>query len=255
MNEEETDLVKEDSGKKRLDVYLVEKGLVESRHQAQQLIEMSRVTVNHKIVTKSNHKTTPADNIVILEGSRYVGRGGFKLEGALKHFNIPIEGKECFDIGASTGGFTDCLLQNGAKSVFAIDAGHSQFHESLKSNPKVEWHEKVNARYLTPDFTAKKFDLMVMDVSFISCTEVLYPVIAFAKPSSELLILIKPQFELTAKDLGRSGIVRNEKKKQVAVEKIRDYVQNSLSYRVKGVLPCPVMGDDGNQEYWLWANR
>lgn len=186
--------------------------------------------------------------IFVKTASRYVGRGGLKLEGALKHFSIDSTGMTCLDIGASTGGFTDCLLQHGAAKVHAIDVGHSQLDWKIRSDPRVVAREKINARYLTREDIPDPIQLCVIDVSFISLTLILPPAFDLLTPEGVILCLIKPQFELEKGDIGKGGIVREPGLHERAVRKIEEFTR-SISKKWCGVIESPITGTEGNKEF------
>ena len=187
--------------------------------------------------------------ISIKERARYVGRGGLKLEAALSAFAIDPTGRTCLDIGASTGGFTDCLLQHGATRVWAIDVGHSQLDWKVRSDPRVVVREKLNARYLTHADISDPIDLCVIDVSFISLTMILPPAFALLEAGGAIVALIKPQFELGRDDVGKGGVVRDPLLHQRAVEKVRDFVEKELGQQCCGVITSPILGGEGNTEF------
>ncbi len=213
----------------RLDKLLLERGLTTSRERAQALILAGKVLVNGQKIEKAGAGVEASADIRLLgEDLKYVSRGGLKLEEALEHWQIDVAGKICLDVGTSTGGFTDCLLQRGAARVIAVDTGHGQIDFRLRQDARVRLLEKTNARYLTRDRSAKPVDLVVMDVSFISATLVLPAVIAaaFPEPSSErtgrqIIVLVKPQFEAGREQVGKGGIVRDPAVQAAAVEKVR----------------------------------
>jgi 23S rRNA (cytidine1920-2'-O)/16S rRNA (cytidine1409-2'-O)-methyltransferase len=180
----------------------------------------------------------------------YVGRGGLKLQGALRHFDISVAGQTALDIGASTGGFTDCLLQQGAKKVYAIDVGHGQLAWKIRSDPRVVVREKLNARFLSRADVPEPIDLCVIDVSFISLTLILPNAFELVTPNGMILALIKPQFELQASDVARGGIVRDPALHEKAQNKIRDFVMNA-GHTVVGLVPSAITGTDGNQEFFV----
>ena len=187
--------------------------------------------------------------ISVKASERYVGRGGLKLEAALAHFAIDPTGATCLDIGASTGGFTDCLLQHGAAKVFAIDVGHSQLDWKIRSDPRVVVREKLNARYLTAADVPEPINLCVIDVSFISLTLILPPAVALLRNGGVLIALIKPQFELRKEDVARGGVVREPELHEQAVEKIRSFVTGLPGVAWRGVLESPILGGEGNKEF------
>ncbi|MFM2297540.1 MAG: hypothetical protein RL117_1247 [Verrucomicrobiota bacterium] len=238
--------------KERVDALLVARGLCDSREQAKRLVLAGEVRSGDRLIEKPS-ATLPEDALLeIKEKLRYVGRGGLKLEGALDGFAIDVAGWTCVDVGASTGGFTDCLLQRSAAKVHAIDVGTNQLVWKIRSDPRVVVKEKFNARYMTPDDLGEAVDLAVMDLSFISLTKVLPAVFSVLKPTGMVVCLIKPQFELERHEIGKGGIVRDEELQQKAVEKIRRFVCDEHGREWRGLLPSPITGTDGNQEYLAW---
>jgi 23S rRNA (cytidine1920-2'-O)/16S rRNA (cytidine1409-2'-O)-methyltransferase len=234
--------------KERLDKLLVERGLVETRARAQSLILAGRVLVNDQRVDKAGHLIAAEARLRIKEGLPYVSRGGIKLAAALDHFMVDPSGKDCLDIGASTGGFTDCLLQRGAASVVALDVGYGQLDWKLRQHPRVEVREQINARYLSPDDFAKPFDLIVSDVSFISLTKIVPAIAPLMVDGGILILLIKPQFEAGRSEVGKGGIVRNPVVHKRVVEEVTRFVSNEgLSSR--GTIESPILGSDGNREF------
>lgn len=233
----------------RLDQLMVERGLAESREKAQRLIMAGAVVVAGLPVGKPGTKVRRDTLVSLRQEERFVGRGGLKLEHALAHFAISVTGKTCLDVGASTGGFTDCLLQHGAVRVHALDVGHSQMHWRLRQDPRVVVHEGVNARLLQPGDLPAPLHLAVADVSFISLTLILPPVFALLEPEADFIVLIKPQFELAREQVGRGGIVRNEADQLQAVEKIRTFVCHQTTWRWVGCTPSPILGSKGNREF------
>lgn len=238
--------------KQRLDVLLVSRNLVESRELAQRLIIAGEVLVGGHPSTKPGTKINEDAEIVIKNKPRYVSRGGLKMEGALKAFPVSAEGKVCLDIGASTGGFTDCLLQHGAAKVHAIDVGTNQLVWKLRNDPRVVVKEKFNARYMTIEDIGEQVDLIVSDVSFISLTKILPAVFPLLKENGDALVLIKPQFELQPEDIGAGGIVRDPALHQRAVDKIRTFVTEELGRQWMGIETSPITGTDGNKEFLAW---
>ena len=245
--------------KTRVDLLLVERGLVPSRERARALILAGRVLVSEQKVDKAG-AAVPDDAVIRLLGDEmpYVSRGGFKLAEALEHWKIDVKGRGCLDIGASTGGFTDCLLQRGAVHVTAIDTGFGQIAMKLRNDPRVRLVERTNARFLAagalveagmPDLT-----LLVMDVSFISATLLLEPVLAAAPGLSEAVILIKPQFEVGRGNVGKGGIVRDPEAHQQAIDKVVGCME-SLNWKVIETIPSPITGAEGNREFLLHALR
>lgn len=240
--------------KVRIDRLLVERGLVPSRERAQALILAGRVLVHEQKVAKSGTSVEADAEIRLLgEEQRYVSRGGQKLERALDHWRIDVSGRACADIGASTGGFTDCLLQRGAASVLAVDTGYGQIDAKLRNDPRVTLLERTNARYLTPEDVSGKVDLIAMDVSFISATLVL-PAVAnsLARLGTEWVVLVKPQFEVGREAIGKGGIVRDEAAQQRAVNKVSDAITQVGGHAVE-VVESPILGAEGNREFLLHA--
>ena len=243
----------------RLDRLLVERGLVPSRERAQALILAGKVLVDGQKLEKSGIAVASASEIRLLgEDLKYVSRGGLKLEHALRHWQIAIDEKICLDVGASTGGFTDCLLQHGAARVIAVDTGHGQIAFALRQNPGVRLLEKTNARYLTRDQVGEAVDLIVMDVSFISATLILPAVIAAAFPVAgdrhgrEIIVLVKPQFEAGREHVGKGGIVKDPQVQSDAVEKVRRSIVG-LGAAETDVIESPILGAEGNREFLLRA--
>ena len=232
----------------RLDQLLHEQGLFESREKAQRSILAGRVLVNGQIASKVGTKVSPTSTIQITAQERYVSRGGHKLEGALKNFSINPTGWDCLDLGSSTGGFTDCLLQHGARHVTGVDVGKGQLAWSLRQDPRVTVHEGVNARYLEDKSFPHLFDLIVADLSFISLTRVLPAAFQLVKPTGLLIVLIKPQFELSKKEVGHGGIVRDPEGRQKAVTSIREWVEQA-GHQFENVMESPLPGMTGNIEF------
>ncbi len=238
--------------RERIDKLLVERGLADSRTRAQAMIMAGVVLVDEQRVEKPSHQFDPNSSIRI-KGSddptaRYVGRGGLKLEAALREFQIDVAGFHCLDVGASTGGFTDCLLQHGARAVVAIDVGHNQIDWSLRNDPRVEVREGVNARYLKPEDFVQQFELAVMDVSFISATKVLPAIVPLIVPGGSIIILIKPQFEVGRGEVGGGGIVRDAGKRLRVIDEV-NHTARELGLKVVKVMESPITGADGNVEY------
>lgn len=241
------------SKKQRLDILLVDRGLAPTRTRAQSLIMEGVVFVDGQKVDKSGTLVKQESNISIKDSSlKYVGRGGLKLEGALKHFEIDVRDKIALDVGASTGGFTDCLLQSGAARVYALDVGYGQLDWKLRNDERVIVMEKINARHLKCEDIPELVDIIVIDVSFISLTKIIPPVIQILKPSGVLVALIKPQFEVGKGEVGKGGIVKDEDKHKEVVEKITKFA-DELDLDVRGVIPSPITGAQGNKEFLISA--
>ena len=240
-------------------MFLVDRGLVQSRERARALILAGRVLVNEQKVDKPG-ASVAADAAVRLLGADmpYVSRGGLKLEAALDHWQIDVNNRACLDIGASTGGFTDCLLQRGAAHVTAVDTGFGQIAMKLRNNPRVRLVERTNARFLAPSALAEPgmplLTLLVMDVSFISATLLLAPVFAAARALTETVILVKPQFEAGRGNVGKGGIVRDPEIHKLAVESVANAVAE-LSWHVVEIIPSPITGTEGNVEFLLYGRR
>jgi 23S rRNA (cytidine1920-2'-O)/16S rRNA (cytidine1409-2'-O)-methyltransferase len=239
--------------KQRVDQLLVERGLAESREKAQALLLAGEVLVNGQRVDKPGRSVSTDAQVEITGKLPYVSRGGLKLEAALKAFAVDPQGKVCLDIGASTGGFTDCLLQHGAERVYAIDTGAGQINWKLRSDPRVILREHCNARHLAPEDIGEPASLLVCDVSFISLTLLLPRFPALLRPDGEMILLIKPQFEVGKGMVGKGGIVRDPQLRQDACEKVRQAAER-LGYRT-AILPSPILGAEGNQEFLLYVHH
>jgi len=237
--------------KERADALLVARGLADSREQAKRLILAGEVRSGDRTIDKPSVQLPPDAPLEVREKLKYVGRGGLKIEGALDAFGIDPAGWVCLDVGASTGGFTDCLLQRGAARVHAIDVGTNQLVWKLRSDPRVVAREKFNARYLTEADLGERVKLAVMDLSFISLTKVLPAVFSVLEEGGMVVPLIKPQFELDRDDIGKGGIVRDPALHERAVEKIRRFVEES-GCEWRGVIESPITGTDGNKEFLAW---
>lgn len=235
-----------------MDRLLVERGLAPSRTRAQALVMAGLVLVGEQRVEKPS-ETYPPDAPLRVRGSedpaaRYVGRGGLKLEKALGEFGIDAGGLVCLDVGASTGGFTDCLLQHGARRVVAVDVGHNQIAWPLRADPRVEVREGTNARHLKPEDFAERFDLITMDVSFISATKILPALVPLLKDGGRVVLLVKPQFEVGKGEVGKGGIVRDPAQHARVVEEVNACAR-VLGLAVGGVTESPIKGADGNREF------
>lgn len=236
--------------KKRIDQVLVEKQMVPSRERARQLIMAGSVYVNSVRVDKAGTLVSDVEVEIRDKGIPYVSRGGLKLEHAIKEFNLSPEGKVILDAGASTGGFTDCLLQKGAIKVYAVDVGYGQLAWKLFNDPRVVRIEKTNIRYLTEESVPERVDWITVDLSFISVTLVLERLLDFLKPLGEMIILIKPQFEVGKGEVGRGGIVKDPELHSQAVHKIRDFGAR-LGLSSHGVVESPIQGQKGNKEFLI----
>lgn len=238
--------------RERIDKLLIDRGLAASRTKAQALVMAGVVLVDEQLVHKSS-ETFAIDSNIRLKGagdpaSRYVGRGGVKLEAALRDFQIDVAELICLDVGASTGGFTDCLLQHGAREVVAVDVGHNQLDWRLRNDPRVEGREGVNARYLKPEDFDQKFDLVTIDVAFISATKILPGVTPLLTEHGRIITLIKPQFEVGKGEVGKGGIVKDAAKHQRAIAEVNSSAE-ALGLKVSHVIESPIQGADGNVEF------
>jgi len=240
--------------KLRLDQLLVGKGLFPSREQARRSIMAGDVMVGTRIAAKASELLEEHTAITVKPARKYVSRGALKLEAALDHFNIDARRKTTLDIGASTGGFTDCMLQRGAKKVYAVDVGHGQLDWKLRNDPRVIVLEKVNARSLSLEHIPEPVDLCVIDVSFISLTLILPNAFDLITPTGVILALIKPQFELQRSEVGKGGIVRDPDLHRKAQDKIVTFVRQ-LGHEVTGTVPSAIKGADGNQEFFACMQK
>lgn len=235
----------------RIDKLLVEQDFAESQAKAQALVMAGVVLVNEKRVDKSSETFSIDDEIRIKGKSKeikYVGRGGLKLNEALQNFHIRPTKYVCLDVGSSTGGFTDCLLQKGAKKVYAIDVGTNQLDWKIRNDERVEVRENTNARYLKPKDFEKKFDLIVMDVSFISVTKILPALIPLLNEGGRIITLIKPQFEVGKGEVGKGGIITDSHQHKQVINKVNDFAE-SLKLKVSGIIESPILGAEGNKEF------
>lgn len=241
--------------RERLDRALVSRGLVASREDAARLILAGLVHVDGMMVDKAAKPITPGAEVVVAgRGSPYVGRGGDKLAAALDHFHVDPKGMICFDVGCSTGGFTDCLLQRGATRVYAVDVGYGQFDWRLRQDPRVSLKERTNIRYLEAGFIGDPINLIVIDVSFISLTLVLPCVVPYLEYSGSIITLIKPQFEVGKGLVGRGGIVRDDGLREGSAEKVAACAAQ-LGLEVAGRMESPIEGRKGNREMLAWFHR
>ena len=234
--------------KERLDVLLVQRGLCPSREKARRLIMAGAVFSGTARLDKAAHMVPDDAPLEVRAAERYVGRGGLKLEAALRHFGVDPTGRICLDVGASTGGFTDCLLQHGAEKVIALDVGHGQLDWKIRSDPRVVVVEHCNARHLDPADFPERPSLAAADVSFISLTLVLPAVAGVLTDGGMIVALIKPQFELSREEVGRGGVVRDEAAQARAVEKIREFAL-ARGWGWEGPLLSPITGAEGNREF------
>lgn len=237
--------------KERIDNLLVKFGFADSLARAQALVMAGVILIDEKRVEKSSE--TFSQNLKIrIKGdsaeNKYVGRGGLKLEKALEHFQICVGEYVCLDVGASTGGFTDCLLQNGAKKVYTVDAGTNQLDWKLRNDERTEVRENFNARHLKPADFSEQFDLIVMDVSFISATKILSALIPLLKPAGKIIVLIKPQFEVGRTEVESGGIIRDAAKHLRVIAEVNSFAEN-CGLKVSGVIESPITGADGNKEF------
>lgn len=236
----------------RIDKLLVDRGLAPSRTKAQALVMAGLILVDEQLVLKAS-QTFPLNANIRLKGSddpaqRYVSRGGLKLAGALREFNLDVNGLTCLDVGASTGGFTDCLLQHGARTVVALDVGHNQIDWRLRTDPRVTVREGLNARYLTTADFDRKFDLATIDVAFISATKVLPAVVPLLATQGRIVLLIKPQFEVGKGEVGKGGIVKDPAQHERVIAEVNSAAE-ACGLKVGGLIESPIHGADGNVEF------
>jgi len=237
--------------KQRLDKVLLERGLAETRTKAQAIIMAGQVLVDEQRIDKPGQLINPIANIRVKgDQSRYVSRGGLKLEAALTEFGVHPTGKTCIDIGASTGGFTDCLLQHGASVVWAVDVGRNQLAWRIRQDPRVSVIEGMNARYMEAAQFDTPFDLATIDVSFISLEKILPAATAIIRKGGDVIALVKPQFEVGKGEVGKGGIVRDPKKHHDVIERITA-VARSIGFQVVGLIESPILGAEGNREFLL----
>lgn len=239
--------------RQRLDRLLVERGLAETRAKAQALILAGQVLVDGRRAEKAGQTVAAASQVSVLERMPYVSRGGFKLAAALDAFGIQVEGRVCLDVGASTGGFTDCLLQRGARRVYAVDVGRGQLDWKLRQDPRVVVKEGLNARYLRLEDLGERVDLAVCDVSFISARLILPALAGVLKEAGEMVILVKPQFEAGRGQVGKGGIVRDPAVRESACARVVETV-GRLGFQAE-VMESPLPGAEGNLEYLLYARH
>ena len=242
--------------RRRLDIVLVERGLAPSRSQARDLIKHGMVSINHQVCTRPAAEVDASQALTLAPRTTvYVSRGAVKLAAALDAFGFEPEGRTALDVGASTGGFTEVLLIRGAKKVYAVDVGHDQLHSSLRNDPRAISLESCDARSLTRELIAEPVTAIVADVSFISLTKALAPALALAAPGAWLVALIKPQFEVGRKRIGKGGIVRDEAARQAAVDDVTAWFSAQPGWRISGIIASPIKGGSGNEEFLLGALR
>lgn len=238
--------------KDRLDKVLVERGLARSRESAQQIIREGKLMVKGLIDLKPSSLIDTNSEIVVIDEPKYVSRGGIKLEAALEHFNISVHEKTAIDVGASTGGFTDCLLQRGIKRVYCVDVGYGQLAWKLRQDERVVVLDRINARYLNETSLPEPLDMAVIDVSFISLRLIIPPVMGVLKQTAEVIALIKPQFEVGKGEVGKGGIVKGNDKRLRAVKGVCDFIRE-CGLTVIGTMESPIKGQKGNVEYFVYA--
>ena len=248
-------MARETTKKKRLDVLIHQKGLAESRSKAQALIMSGVVFVKNIKMDKPGTLVNIDSEILIKEKqSEFVSRGGIKLQAALRFYKLDVSGYTVLDIGASTGGFTDCLLKNGAVKVYAYDVGYGQFDWGLRNDERVVVRERINCRYLKFQDVGELVDLVVIDVSFISLEHIIKPAAELLKPKGELIVLIKPQFEVGKGEVGKGGVVRDEEKHSQVIDRINSFIEQQ-GFLVIGVMPSPIKGSDGNKEFLMYSKK
>ena len=233
----------------RIDKFLVDHGYFDSRERVQRSILAGHILIEERVIDKPGTLIRSDVAVRVVAEEKYVGRGGYKLEAALDHFTINTSDLVCLDVGASTGGFTDCLLQRGAKKVIAVDVGHHQLAWKIRSDSRVEVHEGLNTRILSPELIGARVQLAVVDVSFISLTLVLPPIFACVEMGGTVIALIKPQFELEPHQVGKGGIVRDEELRMHSVSKIKLFVVEQLQREWLGFTESPITGAKGNREF------
>ncbi len=239
----------------RLDLLLVERGLAESREKAQAMILAGEVLADRQKVTKAGQNVSTEAEIRLLGvKKRFVSRAGEKVDAALENFSIDVRGAVCLDVGSSTGGFTDCLLQRGARKVYAVDVGTAQLHWNLRQDPRVIVREKVNARYLTKETIPEKVDFVCCDVSFISVTLILPALIPLMTPAAGMVVLVKPQFEVGKGEVGKGGIVRDPVLHDKAINRVRSAIEE-LGFENIQAMDSPILGAEGNKEFLIHATE
>jgi len=237
--------------KERLDKVIKARRLIRSRSRAQRMIESGRVKVDGHVISRPGHPIDSEAEIEILSFEPYVSRGGEKLEAALEQFRVDPKCKVCLDVGASTGGFTDCLLQHGATKVYAIDVGHDQLHPNLRRDERVVVREGLNARFLEPHDIDEPIELVTIDVSFISLRLILPPLVELLAPGADIVALVKPQFEVGKEKLPGDGVVKSEADREAALQAVRSFVESETPWRVADQMTSPIEGAKGNVELFL----
>ena len=237
--------------RERLDKVIKERGLIRSRSRAQRMIVAGRISVDGKIVLRPGHPIDPEAQIEIVSREQFVSRGGEKLAAALDQFRIDPKGCVCLDIGSSTGGFTDCLLQRRASRVHSVDVGHDQLDMRLRNHPRVIVHEGINARYLVPQDIGESVDLVTIDVSFISLKLVLPPLTDILVPNGEIIALVKPQFEVGKDQLPSGGVVKSDADRTAALDDVRAFIENETPWKVIANMVSPIQGEKGNVEFLI----
>lgn len=238
----------------RLDKYLLEAGLMNSRSEAQAAIDAGKVRVNGAVASKANQKVSAEDDVQAEKAHPYVSRAALKLKGALDVFPIDVMGLTCLDVGCSTGGFSEVLIEAGARHVFAVDVGRDQFHERLRKHSAITLYEQTDARKLSTTEIYEPIDLIVCDASFIGLEKVLVPSIDFLTPTGQMVLLFKPQFQVGPKAVGKGGIVTNEEAIAVARANFTDWL-NKNGLVARAWAPSPIIGSDGNQEWLVWVSK
>jgi len=242
--------------KQRLDQLVLDRGLAHTQSKAQALILAGEILVDKKRIDKVGELVCPQASIELTNtGPKFVSRGGIKLSGALEHFRLQVNGFSCLDVGSSTGGFTDCLLQRGAKHVFAIDVGRGQLDPKIRQDPRVTWRESFHVRNLTPTLLERHVDLAVVDVSFISLRKVLPFVVPCLATNGLLLALIKPQFEASQKDLAKGGVLKDQVKRKQIIEKMLQYARDELFLKDLATADAAIPGPKGNREAFLFCKK
>lgn len=241
--------------RQRLDLMLVQLGLTPSREQAKRLIMAGEVMVGTEVITKPGWLVRADAELTIKQPPRFVSRGGFKLEGALEHFGIDVNDMIALDVGASTGGFTDCLLQRGAAKVYAYDVGTNQLVWKLRNDPRVVCRENFNVRHMQAGDVPEAVDIIVADVSFISLTLVLPGALQALKSGGQAVVLVKPQFELSREEIGKGGIVREAELHAKACDRIRSFVEQREDLEWRGMVESAIQGTDGNREFLAWFKK